>query len=813
MGAVASSGRSSEREIPAPAPSCDPNIPVQQGFLPASRRSWDELDVDEALSKLQAQQDRARDHLEGGDAMEDTSTTQNSDDEELAVVAVRVSKPRGGMGGGGTGLRKSVAPQSGAGRNALASTTTTAQPSQPGAYRAAPRRPLVPATDPEQLDGSSELTFRPPPSSSSATAIPPQTTIAMTMSALTSDPPLDIGGRFPVPQLLPQQTLQEIIVVDASVVDSDRKLPGGSATSVMNSSIRQNHDSSSSKLFQQSATTAGTINTSSLSRSGTSATSGKATTLPLVHAELVENRRRRRTLWYLALLLGLGAVIAAVLALTLARGNNNNNGASGGTDAPSVSPTAAPTTALAPNFRAQLPNYTLQALDVEGHDSETPQSQAYDWVIRHPMDDGESNETVVLERMDQRLALAALYYATRGGISWKLCDGCSAWLDASGSECDWKGVKCSNRRVKLLLLQGFRLTGTLPPELALLQSSLKSFDGKENSLTGTMPTELGSLTNLTLLSLYSNHISGSIPSEFGYLTALTDLDLSSNRLSRTLPTELGRLVRLQRILAADNQLTGSIPSGVYSLSRLTRLDLPGNRITSTLSTELAKLTELKCLHLSKNRLSGSLPTQLGLLSRLTFLSAGSNSWNGTVPSEIGSLTALTSLRLFDTDDLRGTIPWDSFQNLTQLTDLLLFGNRGLDPAPFSAAPVTSFPRLQRLDWSDGTWTGSLPTDFAQLTDLKNVSLSGNDLNGTIPTEWGLLTELQSLYLNDNHLTGTIPTELASLTKLSLLWLFGNSLNGTVPVELCQRLVKNRVNFTVDCDTVECDPAKCGCSCR
>jgi Leucine-rich repeat (LRR) protein len=41
-----------------------------------------------------------------------------------------------------------------------------------------------------------------------------------------------------------------------------------------------------------------------------------------------------------------------------------------------------------------------------------------------------------------------------------------------------------------------------------------------NLLTGTIPTELGKLTNLRMLSLSGNQLTGTIPSELGKLNNL-----------------------------------------------------------------------------------------------------------------------------------------------------------------------------------------------------------------------------------------------------------------------------------------------------
>ena len=54
----------------------------------------------------------------------------------------------------------------------------------------------------------------------------------------------------------------------------------------------------------------------------------------------------------------------------------------------------------------------------------------------------------------------------------------------------------------------------------------------DNALSGEIPAELGSLSNLTWLYLNDNDLSGEIPAELGSLSNLTTLYLVLQRLER-----------------------------------------------------------------------------------------------------------------------------------------------------------------------------------------------------------------------------------------------------------------------------------------
>ena len=83
-----------------------------------------------------------------------------------------------------------------------------------------------------------------------------------------------------------------------------------------------------------------------------------------------------------------------------------------------------------------------------------------------------------------------------------------------------------------------------------------------SGLTGSIPSEIGNLTNLTELNLYGNQLTGSIPPEIGNLTNLTYMNLGSNQLTGSIPSEIGNLTNLYGLSLGYNQLTGIIPDEI-----------------------------------------------------------------------------------------------------------------------------------------------------------------------------------------------------------------------------------------------------------
>ena len=76
-----------------------------------------------------------------------------------------------------------------------------------------------------------------------------------------------------------------------------------------------------------------------------------------------------------------------------------------------------------------------------------------------------------------------------------------------------------------------------------------------DQMSGEIPPELGSLTNLQVLSLWGNELRGEIPAELGSLSNLQRLNLSFNLgLSGPLPGSLTGLNALSRLDLRDTQL-------------------------------------------------------------------------------------------------------------------------------------------------------------------------------------------------------------------------------------------------------------------
>ena len=102
-------------------------------------------------------------------------------------------------------------------------------------------------------------------------------------------------------------------------------------------------------------------------------------------------------------------------------------------------------------------------------------------------------------------------------------------------------------------------------------------------ITGTLPTSVGNMKNLTTLDVSVNQFSGTIPDEIGGLTGITiNLTLNSNQFSGTLPESMKNIISAIRFYLSNNQLSGYV-AGTFNSNMVNCIlvDLSNNAISST----------------------------------------------------------------------------------------------------------------------------------------------------------------------------------------------------------------------------------------
>ena len=342
-----------------------------------------------------------------------------------------------------------------------------------------------------------------------------------------------------------------------------------------------------------------------------------------------------------------------------------------------------------------------------------------------------------------------------------------------------------------------------------------------NGLTGPIPFEIGSLTDLRRLSLQNNHLSGAIPGQLGNLANLEYLNLRENMLRGVIPPELSRLTNLKELYLAGNQLVGCVPESLHGvLLDIEELGLPscgeagplpGNALgipgcyeplpheqpvvalwnadckssaqtprgedriaryySIRVETETIVVATLRAVHDTNLYLRSDSGTNGAIVSRLPEASRPDSGLSQIV-SNVGPGDYTIEV----------TAPAGTSGEFT-LSVRVVVGEQLEERAALTALfDATDGDNWNRNDYwlTDAQllhWYGVSTENFDRVI---GINLSDNRLSGEIPRGLLRLSLLQSLDLSNNRLTGEIPLELSHLLLLAKVNLDDNELTGDVP---------------------------------
>jgi hypothetical protein len=336
----------------------------------------------------------------------------------------------------------------------------------------------------------------------------------------------------------------------------------------------------------------------------------------------------------------------------------------------------------------------------EFKDASSYQSRAKKWVLTQdfPVPDGSS--LTMEQQATQLYALACIFYGTFAVKSdwtdvnygpdvaipgWYSSRG---WLGTAEDICsNWHGISCNDQgRILKIELDTNGLTGTFPPETALLHETLNTIDLFNNIVhnVGDQGNNfLGELTNLEYLYLSATSVEyDGVPSVLGKLTALIELDFS------------------------ETLYFGSLDGAAFSnLSNLRYLAMEKNAYNSPIPIELAQLPNLEYLHADFSFLEGSLDFITSMPKIVELWVDDNPNLKGPIPSGVGNMANLASFSASNCD-LTGTIPTE----------------------------IGSATNMIQMWLNDNRLTGEIPSEIANLVGMKILNVQNNDLEGDMPSK-------------------------------------------------------------------------------
>ena len=369
----------------------------------------------------------------------------------------------------------------------------------------------------------------------------------------------------------------------------------------------------------------------------------------------------------------------------------------------------------------------------------------------------------------------AVIYSVLGGDNWIRNEWWSSLQPDSTDICLQNkvfrpyGIICDgNNYVSEIHLPKNNLTGVLPSYDALfvLLPWLSVLDINSNpGITGTLPT-LPSSYPLSQAHLDFLSLSGTIPDSL-FTSTLTQLYLTSNQLTGTLPTTVGNSIGLQFLsVSANAALSGSVPDSICQCTQLQNLDLSDNQFTT---------------------IPGCFGTAVG--SRMQVFNVGNNALDMTMPLNWCDFTSLSIFHVQNNAGLVGTLP-SCIANWNRTIRDITVKSTGLSGT--IPAGIFLMVELRILMLSQSEFSGEIPNQFGNLTNLTTVDFNGNPLspgliNGSFPVTLFQLSTVQSISIQYTHIRGPIP-KLDALTNLWMLSLANNPLLATpFPVELLKTL--------------------------
>ncbi|XP_017647772.2 receptor-like protein 9DC3 [Gossypium arboreum] len=225
---------------------------------------------------------------------------------------------------------------------------------------------------------------------------------------------------------------------------------------------------------------------------------------------------------------------------------------------------------------------------------------------------------------------------------------------------------CNASALQILDLSHNNLSRTIPQCFGNLSNSLEFLNLKKNKFYGTIPPTFVKGCQLSNFNLNGNLLEGPLTPSILNCKGLEVLDLGNNKINDTFPHWLGSLPQLQVLVLKSNHMhvryinsfkaminlekIGSTMSYMRMYDQSAFYTYSIGIVTKGQDMELVKIFNMwMIIDLSNNQFEG------GNLTSLEWLDLSSNKLSGTIPNRLAELAYLSSLNV-SKNQLHGQIP-------------------------------------------------------------------------------------------------------------------------------------------------------------
>jgi len=409
------------------------------------------------------------------------------------------------------------------------------------------------------------------------------------------------------------------------------------------------------------------------------------------------------------------------------------------------------------------------------------------------------------------------FYNSVGGPKWT---DQGNWL--TGPVNTWTGITVTDGRVTGLEIVSNNMSGTIPSAIGQLTELTRlRLIGDENpvkvvDIHGAIPAELWNCTKIQVLQLKYTNLTGDIPAGIEKMVNLQEINFQQSYLNCELPEALFNLPKLTKAYLHQSNFKGKVPASLVNATKLTRLYLQGNKLEAGLP-----FVNLPAANKAKVELTGNYFTFADIKQ---YYDAKAN-YAGFIcdyqlareTAEVKADKGVAYTMNGATADAEGYAWFKNEESVpvgtdsTQVVTLNSFADEAIYTckAQSSLVPGCDIRSIYNMKLN----LSPIQRDSLTLVEFYNSvggpkwTDQGNWLTGPVNTWSGITVSngrVTGLEIVSNNMSGTIPAAIGQLTELTRLRLIGDEnpvkvvdIHGSIPAELwnCTKIQVLQLKYT------------------